>query len=146
MTAQTKQAAWEILGNYGSVTVVAATAANLALVADTTIDRGGKVPANAANTSVVNFKGIARTAIAAGKSGPVAIAVGDIAVGTANGAIVKGDTVFVTSTDAGKEGMLKKFTSFGADGAVFIVGVAETAADDGEQFEVRLQGLYVRAA
>lgn len=146
MTAQTKQAAWEILGNYGSVTVVAATAASLALVADTTIDRGGKVPANGANTTIVNFKGITRQAIAAGKSGNVAIAPGDIAVGTANGVVAKGDTVFLTCFDAGKEGMLKKYTSFGADGVVFIIGVAETAADDGEQFEVRLQGLYLKTA
>jgi len=143
--SQANVPAWEV-GHYASVFCNAAAGSNLGLVADGAFDRGAKVPANGANTTVVNFKGITRKSVAAGAKGDVALHPGDIAVAFANGAIAAGATVFLTSADAGKEGMLKSYTSFGADGVVFIVGVAETPAADGEIFEVRLQGLYLKTA
>lgn len=138
---------WDV-GHYGSIfnNTGATLPPNIALVSDSGADRAGKRPANGANTSIVDFKGITRREIADQKDGDVAIHVGDLAVGTANGAITRGDTVFVTSADAGKEGYAKKYTNFGADGVVFILGVAETTAADGELVEIRLQGLYIKTA
>lgn len=123
----------------------AAVAANIGLVADA-YDRGVKTPANGANTTMVNFKGVAMKAGAAGEYVSLARTPGDRVVMKANGAITKGATVFLTSADAAKEGFVKSYTNFGADGVVFIIGVAETTAADGEFVEVMLQGLYLKTA
>lgn len=147
MAAQVNAPVWQV-GDWRSAfnNAVTAIGANLCLVADSGADRGVKVPANGANTTIVNFGGVAQQAIAAGKVGRVAREPGDVVVCKANGAVTRGDTVFATSADAQKEGFVKSYTNFGADGVVFIVGVALTTAADGEYVEVMLQGLYLKTA
>jgi hypothetical protein len=125
---------------------VAAIAANIALVADTTADRGVKTPANGANNTVTNFKGVAMHAAVAGETISLARTVGDRVVMKANGAITRGATVFLSTADAGKEGFAKSYTNFATDTAVFILGQAETTAADGEYVEVVLAGLYIKTA
>jgi hypothetical protein len=119
--------------------------ANVACVVDSANARSAKRPANGAN-GTAKAVGISRKAIADGQGGDFAGTPGDIAVATANGAIAKGDTVFVTTADAGKEGYLKKYTDFATDGAVTIVGFALSVAADGELFEMLWQSPYVKTA
>jgi hypothetical protein len=145
MAAQVNVPTWDV-GCWKEGLAVAAVAANIGLVADTSGDRGVKTPANGANTTMHNFKGVALKAAAAGEKVALARTPGDRVVMKANGAITRGDVVFLTSADAAKEGFAKTYTSFAADGVVFIIGVAEITAADGEYVEVTLQGLFEKAA
>lgn len=142
--AQVNVPTWDV-GCWKTGYANAAVAANIGLVGDA-YDRGVKTPANGANTTMVNFKGVAKEGAAAGEYVALARTPGDRVVMKANGAITKNDTVFLTSADAAKEGFVKKYTNFAGDGVVFIVGVAETTAADGELVEVMLQGLYLKTA
>jgi len=117
---------------------------NIACVVDPSAARSAKRPANGANTAVTSFAGIARKAIATGQGGDLAATPGDIAVATADGAIAIGDKVYVQSNDVGKEGYLKKYTSFATDGVVLMVGSALSVAADGELFEVLIEGPYLK--
>lgn len=143
--AQVNVPTWDV-GSWKTGYANAAIAANIGLIADSGYDRGVKTPPNGANTTMVNFKGVALKAAAAGDYVSLARSPGDRVVMKANGAITRGDTVFLTSADAGKEGFVKKYTNLATDGVAFIVGVAETTAADGELVEVVLQGLYLKTA
>lgn len=143
--AQVNVPTWDV-ANWKTGYAPAAVAANIAVVADSTADRGVKTPANGANNTVKNFKGVSQKAVAAGEYGSFARSAGDRVVMKANGAITRGDTVFLSTADAAKEGFAKKYTDFATDGAVFILGQAETTAADGEYLEVTLAGLYVKTA
>lgn len=143
--AQVNQPSWDV-ANFKSSYCAAAVPACIGAVGDSTVDRGAKVPANGANTTMKTFKGVARIAVGAGEVGSFARTPGDRVVMKANGAIAKDDTVFLTSADAGKEGWPKKYTDFATNGAAFILGVAEIAAADGEFVEITLQGLCVKGA
>lgn len=145
MTAQVNSPTWDV-ADWKTSYCNAAVAANIGAVADASYDRGAKTPANGANTTMVNFKGVAKEAVAAGEYGSFARTPGDRVVMKANGAITKGDTVFLTSVDAAKEGFVKKYTDVGTDGVAFIVGQAEITAADGEFVEVTLAGLYIKTA
>lgn len=140
-----------LLGNVSKANYGAAIARGLAVVPDSTGDNGVKVPANAANNTFTQCAGIALEDIALGTStapkyGRVANVPGEVVPILANGGITKGDTVFATSNDVGKEGRVKKYTNFATDGAALIVGIANTTAADGEYCEVELVGFYVKTA
>ena len=133
MPAQVNVPTWDV-GCWKTGYANAAVAANIGLVADTGYDRGVKTPANGANTTMVNFKGVALKGAAAGEYVALARTPGDRVVLKANGAITRGDTVFLTSADAAKEGFVKKYTNFATDGVAFIMCYAEITAADGEYF------------
>lgn len=143
--AQVNVPTWDV-GSWKTGYANAAVSANICLVADSSYDRGVKTPANAANTSVVNFKGVAMKGAAAGEYVALARTPGDRVVCKANGTVTKGDTVFITTVDASKEGFVKKYTNFATDGVAFIVGDAETTGADGEFVEITLRGLYNKTA
>lgn len=119
---------------------VTAIAANLILVADSSCDRGVRVPTE--NEVVRDCAGVSFRSIAASSWGEVQVCEGDTVVCTADGAVVKGDRVYASVT-AAKLGFAKKFTNFLTDGTQMIVGVAKTAAADGELFEVELHSYTV---
>ena len=143
--AQQTVPAWSVF-QYRSLLTTLAVPANVACVVDSATSRSAKRPANGANTTVTSFAGIARKASAAGQAAELAGTPGDIAVATADGAIAIGDKVYVQSFDAAKEGFLKKYTNFGTDGVVLIIGTALSIAADGELFEVLLEGAYLKTA
>lgn len=105
---------------------------NLCLVGDSTADRAARLPTLA--EVVTQFMGISRDKIEAKSYGGVAATPGDTAVLIASGAVARGDTVKVQTT-ASNFGKGSTWTT----GAAQIVGIARTAAADGETFEVWLQ-------
>lgn len=143
--AQVNVPTWDV-ANYKSSYAPAAVAANIGLVADTSADNACKTPANGANTTMKTFLGVAPRAAAAGEMVSLARTPGDRVVMKANGAITRGDVVFLTSADAAKEGFVKTYVDFATNGAAFIVGIATNTAADGELVGVVLQGLAVKGA
>jgi len=125
---------------------VAAVAAFIGVVADSTQDRGAKTPANGANNTVTNFKGVSPKNVPAGETGMFVCTPGDRVVMKSNGAITRGDTVFLSTADVGKEGWAKKYTNFATDTAVMIIGHAETTSADTELVEITLCGPYIKTA
>jgi hypothetical protein len=125
---------------------VAITPAGIGVVADSTVDRAAKRPANAANNTQTHMIGVTVNAtVAANQKARIACMPGEVVPALANGVITRGDVVFLTSFDAGKEGYFKKYTNFATDGAVVQAGVARTSAADGEQFELILGvGGYIK--
>lgn len=141
--AQVNVPSWDVASwKYGYN--AAAVSANICLVADSSADRGVKTPANGANNTVTTFKGVAIKNAAAGEGVSLARTPGDRVVCKANGAITRGDRVFLSTADAGKEGFVKKYTDFATDGAVLQIGVAETTAADSELVEVTLTAAYIK--
>ena len=114
---------------------VLAIGANLVLVPDTTVPRGARVPT--LGEVVKEIVGVTFRAVPAAGEGDVVGIPGDIAIATANGAIAKGDRVYVTTT-SGHLGQVKKFTGTKTDGAQFIVGIAQDDTSDGSLVQVRL--------
>lgn len=119
---------------------VTAISEGLGVIADSSTIRGVKLPATSA--VVKDFAGITHRAIAASSEGTVIVIPGDTAKAKASGAIAKGDRVYI-DTASSHEGQFKAFTSFGLDGARLIVGIAQTAAADGEFFELKISPMLV---
>lgn len=133
MAAQTNVPAWSV-ENYKSGRVhTTAVSPNLILVADSSNDRGVKVPATSA--TVVDFAGVAPRTIAASTTGDVANTPGDrVVVIASTGGVAKGDRI-ICDTASGKEGRGLVWSS----GTKLMVGVAKTAADAGDLFEMEIQ-------
>lgn len=139
-----------VLGSVSKANYSTAIARGLAVVPDSTNDNGVKVPANGADNTLFGIAGIVCEDIALGTStapkyGRIAQP-GDTVPMLANGAITKGDLLFITTTTAGKEGRVKTYVNFATNGAVLMVGFANTTAADGEYVEVQLTGFYVKTA
>ncbi len=103
------------------------------MMADSTIDRGAKVPAT--SDTVVDFAGVAPRSIAASSTGDVARTPGDrVVVIASTGGVTKGARIICDSA-SGKEGRGLAYSS----GTKLMVGVAKTAADAGDLFEMEIQ-------
>jgi hypothetical protein len=141
MAATHLKPTWKVNNYKGKYNASASVAIDpyLCLVPDSTADRAAKVPAT--SSTPASFAGVSRLKIAAASFGDVAATPGDVAVVKASGAIVKGDRITI-DTASTKEGFGKAFTS-GTN--VLVVGVALTAADDGELFEMEIQPMQIDA-
>jgi len=135
MAAQANVPAWNVTSYKDARNASSSTAIspNLILVADSTVDRGAKVPATSA--TVLDFAGVAPRSIAASATGDVARTPGDrVVVIASTGGVAAGDRI-ICDTASGKEGRGLTYSS----GTKLMVGVAKTAADAGDLFEMEIQ-------
>jgi len=112
-----------------------AIGANIVLVPDAATARGAKIPV--LSSVIKEIVGVTQRGVPAAAEGEVIAVSGDIAVCTANGAITKGDRVYVTTTSS-HLGQVSTFTGVKTNGAQFVLGIAQDDAADGSLVAVRL--------
>ena len=115
----------------------------LILVADASYHLGAKLPGT--SQVVQAIKGVAQAEIDTGTFDQTFAKPGDTVVCKANGAVAKGDTLYL-DVSSGNEGKVAKYTDFATDGSEFIVGVADSACADEGLCSVILGGGYRNGA